>query len=259
MMPPVIGLTGKAGAGKDSFYRLVLAPRGYIRLALADAVKGAALSIALATNMRARSMPDGYADFACLAVSGALVTGTPGGFFLDRSTYYYTWYGQEKDREVRRVLQHLGTEVGRELDPNLWVYAILLEVKRIVETGGRVAITDVRFPNEAAALRGDVGGVLAPYLEAQNAILHVQAAVAETWEKGGLVVPRGLGAVIRVKRTGEGLDGEAGQHASELGVDTIRPDHVIEADSLVELKEKGDELFGPVWSYLRGANEGKAN
>jgi hypothetical protein len=259
MMPPVIGLTGKAGAGKDSFYRLVLAPRGYIRLALADAVKGAALSIALATNMRARSMPDGYADFACLAVSGALVAGTPGGFFLDRSAYYYTWYGQKKDPEVRRVLQRLGTEVGRELDPNLWVYALLLEAKRIVEAGGRVAITDVRFPNEAAALRGDVEGVLAPYLDTQSALLYVQAAMSETWEKGGLVVPPGLGAVIRVKRAGEGLDGEAGWHASELSVEAVRPDHVIEADSLVELKEKGDELFGPVWPYLEGANGRKAN
>jgi hypothetical protein len=258
MMPPVIGLTGKAGAGKDSFYRLVLAPRGYIRLAFADAVRGAALGIALATHMGARSLPDGYADFACLAISGALVGGKPGGFFLDRSAYYYTWYGQEKDREVRRALQHLGTEVGRGLDPNLWVYALLQEVKRVVEAGGRVAITDVRFPNEAAALRGDVEGVLAPYLEAQNAILHVQAAVAETWEKGGLVVPRGLGAVIRVRRTGEGLEGEAGRHASELGVEAIQPDHVVEAGSLMELKEKGDELFGPVWPYLRRTDEWEA-
>jgi len=32
----------------------------------------------------------------------------------------------------------------------------------------------------------------------------------------------------------------------------------VEAGSLMELKEKGDELFGPVWPYLRRTDEWEA-
>lgn len=254
LMPPVIGLTGKAGSGKDTFYRLVLAPRGYRRIALADPVRGLALAMALATQMAGRSVPGAYAEFAAMAVAGALlgrVEGT-GGVVLDRSVYYYTWYGEEKPREVRRVLQYLGTEVGRNtVDPGLWLFAALDEVRRIVERGGRVAITDVRFPDEAAALRGDTALFRKRYEElGKSAHPLVREALTRTWRGGGLVVPRGLGAVIRIRRRGEGLEGELAAHASEVGVDGVAADHTVEAESLLELKARGDALFGPVEAYL---------
>ena len=255
-MPPVIGITGKAGSGKDTFYRLVLAPRGYVRVAFADAVRGVALSMAVATQMASRTVPGAYAEFACLAVAGALLGDfpAPGGgtrVALDHTAYYYTWYGQEKPRSVRRILQHLGTEVGRALDPGLWVYAALQEVKRIVERGGRVAITDVRYPNEAAALRGDTAHMRRIY-ERQGKEAHplVRDALERTGHGGGLVVPQGLGAVVRVRRPGEGLEGAEAQHASEVEVDAVPADHEVEAGSLLELKRRGDELFGPVEDYL---------
>lgn len=252
LLPPVIGLTGKAGAGKDSFYRLVLAPRGYRRIALADAVRGLALGLALIGHAASRTLPAAYADFSALAVSGALLRTDGENTWLDVSAYYYTWYGEKKSPEVRRILQHLGTEVGRSLDPGIWVYAALGEIRRIVEAGGRVAVTDVRYPNEAAALRGDTAYLRKIYeaLDKNNAHPLIRESLTRTWHGGGLVVPQGMGAIIRVVRDGEGLEGELGEHASERAVDEIEPDHTIRASSLRELKALGDELAGPVEAYI---------
>lgn len=251
-LPPVIGLTGKAGSGKDTFYRLVLAPRGYRRIALADPVRGLALGLALISHAASRTMPAAYAEFSALAVSGALLRSDGQDTWLDQSAYYYTWYGEKKSPEVRRVLQHLGTEVGRPLDPGIWAYAALMEIRRIVEGGGRVAVTDVRFPNEAAALRGDTAFLRRQYEELGKGGSHplIREALTRSWRGGGLVVPRELGMVVRVAREGEGLEGELGKHASEKGVDGIVPDRTIRASSLLELKRLGDEWAGPVEDYL---------
>ena len=252
MMPPVIGLAGPARSGKDTFYRLVLAPRKYVRLASADAVRGVAYSIALAEATVARTLPGAYAEFACLAAAGALLSMEGGRIRPDTTAAFYTWWGVEKPRNVRRALQRIGTEVGREtLDPGLWIFALLPEVRRIVEAGGRVAITDVRFPNEAAALRGDTAHFRREY-EALGQRAHplIREALTRTWHGGGLVVPQGMGAIIRVRRPGEALEGEEARHASEVEVGRIQADHEVEAESLLELKRRGDELFGPVEEYL---------
>ena len=54
----------------------------------------------------------------------------------------------------RRLLQTLGTEWGRELDPDFWVR---IARKRIEEDTGRIIFDDLRFPNEAMMVR-DMGG-----------------------------------------------------------------------------------------------------
>ncbi|MEC5126616.1 hypothetical protein VSU19_07645, partial [Verrucomicrobiales bacterium BCK34] len=109
--------------------------RGYQRIARADPVRGLALGLALATQMAGRSLPGAYAEFAAMAVAGALLGNAPGAAggmaVLDRTAYYYTWYGGTKPPEVRRALQYLGTEVGRgNVDPGIWIFAALQEVRR---------------------------------------------------------------------------------------------------------------------------------
>lgn len=56
----------------------------------------------------------------------------------------------------RRVLQHIGTEGFRHIDPEHWVKRALRELG---DLGPRVVLPDVRFPNEVAALRS-MGGVI---------------------------------------------------------------------------------------------------
>jgi len=67
-------------------------------------------------------------------------------------------YDDAKDAypEVRRLMQVLGTEVGRNiLGPDVWVHAWR---RRVVALGSAsIVAADVRFPNEARAVR-DAGG-----------------------------------------------------------------------------------------------------
>lgn len=59
--------------------------------------------------------------------------------------------------EVRRLLQNLGTEVGRAmLGENVWVDLAFAEVARLHD-GSHVAITGIRFRNELDAVRARGG------------------------------------------------------------------------------------------------------
>lgn len=70
------------------------------------------------------------------------------------------WEGT-KDRypEARRVLQHLGTEFGRAIDPDVWRNLARQKIKAAVAEGKHVILTDLRFQNEADLI-WELGGVV---------------------------------------------------------------------------------------------------
>jgi hypothetical protein len=58
----------------------------------------------------------------------------------------------------RKMAQMLGTEWGREIDPNFWLKITEAKVKYINEIdSGAIVISDVRFPNEAAWVQSQGG------------------------------------------------------------------------------------------------------
>lgn len=62
---------------------------------------------------------------------------------------------------IRQLLQKFGTEVGRNISPNLWVDALMNDYIK-AKSGGYGddwIVTDVRFENEAEAIREN-GGIL---------------------------------------------------------------------------------------------------
>lgn len=63
----------------------------------------------------------------------------------------------------RKFLQLFGTEVGRAIDPDLWVKALIADYRRLksqlIDFDPSWIVTDVRFPNEANAIRRE-GGIL---------------------------------------------------------------------------------------------------
>lgn len=87
---------------------------------------------------------------------------------------------KELSTEVRRLLQVLGTEVGREMfGENFWVNIAMTGI----DSGDNVVFTDVRFPNEAWAISrigGQVWRVNREGVEAVNT--HPSEHALDGWD-----------------------------------------------------------------------------
>lgn len=164
----IIGLSGLAGAGKTTAARILEEEAGYDIVPFAGPLK----AMTRAFGLTAAEMAGELKESPCDALCGK----TP-----------------------RQFMQWLGTEFGRHMvGPDIWVNAWRRNVERAVEVqqmdrtcgyrGRLIVADDVRFDNEAAAIRA-MGG-----------------------------------RVIRIERPGAGSRSGAG-HASELWRGT--PDLVI--------------------------------
>lgn len=178
--PTIIGLSGYATAGKDTAAEVLTRLYGYRRIAFADKLKAFVREInpviALVHGkdiVRADELVKGLGD-------------------TEAKTF----------KEYRRVLQVAGTTVREFFGINTWVNAALGDV----EAGDYVVVTDVRFPNEAQAIK-DMGGI-----------------------------------VLRVQRPGVG---PANQHVSEIGLDNWPFDGFILNDGTpVDLEGEVQRVLG---------------
>ena len=156
-MSKLIGITGVARSGKDSF-AAHFTKYGFKRTAFANALKTAVAYIANEDSTL---------------------------YFGDDTKEEYT----EALQTTRRMaLQKVGSAVRNSLGPDTWVRRVI----RAWDAQGNppTVVTDLRFPNEALAIR----------------------------ERGGLIV--------RIVRPGSGLTGEAAAHESEAGL----PDDLVDIE-----------------------------
>lgn len=151
-----IGIAGVARAGKDTLARLI-SSRGYEHRSFAGPLKG----ILYALNPVVPLMVDAVEE---RPLDEPVVV-------HDRIAHLVDAVGWEEAKgveDVRRLLQRLGTEGGRHhLGDDVWVETLFRS-----PSSGRVVVSDVRFPNEARAIR-DRGGIVAritrPGIQAVNA------------------------------------------------------------------------------------------
>jgi hypothetical protein len=174
----VVGIVGYAQVGKDTVAQFLVREYGFRRLALADVLREMLYALNPLVQV---TQPDTQVDETVGLQS-----------FVDR-------WGWERAKQVsehlatspwtvRRYLQRLGTEAGRDiLGEDVWVDLLLQRA----QTLQRVVVPDIRFPNEAKAIRA-LGGQL-----------------------------------IRVTRKGIG---PVNGHASEIAGDNLDVDHVIHND-----------------------------
>ena len=175
----LIGITGKARSGKDAVAKFAWAQYGFTRIAFADPVKMAA-----------------QAKFGLTAEQA--------------------WDDELKEVVIphwnmtpRQMFQMEGTEAGRNVfGGDLWIKRFMLSYNLLKHTDD-IIVPDVRFDNEAEALRS-LGGI-----------------------------------IIEVRRGQAGLSGSAGAHVSESGL-SLPADYVIENEgTLEELYEKFEAIvFG---------------
>lgn len=146
--PRFIGMSGGAGSGKNVTADILVQRYGYFEMALADPIKRIAKDLWGFTVEQLWGPSDQRAGLP------------PSG----------------EGPICREALQFIGTEIGRYLDPDVWIRRLMADADMVLsgsayyvrELGMEVAekhiqppngivVTDVRFPNEAAAIE-DQGG-----------------------------------------------------------------------------------------------------
>lgn len=134
----LIGLCGFAAAGKDTAAALLINEYQFQRVAFADPIKAALLAL----NPYIPD-PTGESFVRMSAVSEGR-----------------EWSEVKEQPEVRRLMQVIGTEVGRNLfDPDIWVKLAERKLTSTLSVGNTV-ITDVRFPNEARLIKKHGGALI---------------------------------------------------------------------------------------------------
>jgi len=161
----IIGLVGYARVGKDTLADLLVEHYGYEKRSFAQPMRDALYALNPMVGSARLDLQD----------------------VIDE----YSWDGYKESPfgdEIRGLMQRLGTEVGREqFGKDFWIKQAMA-----VNLGNNYVFSDVRFDNEAFAIRRD-GGI-----------------------------------IIRLKR--DGIE-PANAHESETGIDGIDVDMVIENHS----------------------------
>lgn len=124
LISSIVGLCGRAGAGKDTVGDWLVANRGYTRTSFAAPIYAALAAM-------------GFPAPATREEKEALIPG-----------FNFSW---------RQAAQTLGTEWGRTLQADLWLRIVEQKVKS--GTNENFVVTDVRFENEADMIR-DAGGTI---------------------------------------------------------------------------------------------------
>ncbi len=138
----LIGLTGVARAGKDTVGQILIEERTFTRVSFADKLRAVALGADPYVQLNSPDITDG--------------TERPIFERLSQVVEVVGWERAKEQADVRRLLQRLGTEgVRNNLGDSTWVDAAMADL----EPGGKYVFTDVRFPNEAAAIRWAGGEV----------------------------------------------------------------------------------------------------
>lgn len=193
----LIALGGRLRSGKDTVADHLVDAHGFVKMGMSDVLNEALLKL------------NPWIPKETLGpVVGTTVTS------LERYQTLHDRVGYveaKKNSEVRRLLQVLGTEVGREMiDPNVWVDMARRDIEGYLDSGRSVVITAVRFPNEIEMIRA-LGGTT-------------------VW----------IERAVEARGASEAVSG----HASEQSVSADDFEYVIENNSTIaELWARGDELL----------------
>lgn len=126
----LIGITGPARSGKDTFALALRVAHGFEQFSFAAPI---------------RQFVSGLTGLSMSAITDSAAKDEP----LD-------WLDGKSPREM---MQTLGTEWGRNMiHPELWIRYAMRRVKAAA-FGDRIVFSDVRFENEAKAIR-DAGGFI---------------------------------------------------------------------------------------------------
>lgn len=187
--PKIIGFIGKAGSGKDTCYEL-----------LRDIGAERNMSVTRVSNAQLLK------DMCHTVFNTALHTSRTMFFGSQREKNTVPNSLETGQWTGRKIMQQIGGAF-REISPDIWAQAMIQEAKG--STADVVVITDIRYKNEAAAVRS------------------------------------AKGLIVRLTRKWDDIDNEGFQgHASETEMKNIKVDVILNnAVPLEKVREKLEELL----------------
>lgn len=216
---PIIGICGKAGSGKDTAADHIVQEHGFAKVALADLVKRMCkMAFDFADEQlwgpsEMRNEPD--FRYPRTWAAKAWAEEVKGKIDQKWSTVIKETFGEEASKHfltTRTVLQHLGTEWGRECYQDVWVDKALQYAKTLIEQPRLDQGYMARYEPEIGVFEETefqgwrYKGVVIPDVRFFNEVRKIK-------EAGG--------KLIRVIRPSAGLPGAAGTHRSEAEQDLI--------------------------------------
>lgn len=180
----IIGLSGYAQVGKDTVGAILVEHHGYTRLSFAQTLKDVLLDVNPRVGMCRMLETWDFAYNQGLNVNHA-------GHCQSADPAMFDWEYAKKEPEVRRLLQALGVAMRTHVGPDVWVDAVMRQYDALsvphatlsgFETIPKVVITDVRFPNEAQAIRergGQVWRIVRPGFGPVNG--HESETALDCW------------------------------------------------------------------------------
>lgn len=143
LSPPLVGLTGRAGAGKDTVAARLITHHDYKRVAFADPLRGFALQVDPLVAVE-------YKDGGYRPRHGV---GSPdlAAEQLSARVRRTGWDDAKQIPAVRALLQEIGTGI-RALDGDFWLRLGLRQIAKLRDAGRAVVVTDIRFNNELNAI-----------------------------------------------------------------------------------------------------------
>lgn len=229
----IIGITGKAGAGKDTAADVLVERFNFVKVALADPLKRICKDVfdfsdeqlwgpSQMRNEEDKRYPRENAGVRMARnIAADLATDdTPVPPAVRE-------WSQKDIREYltpRYALQQLGTEWGRDCYDNIWVDYAMRTAKKLM-TGAYIyhqkyGLQEFDIITPAIRKKFELGtgmvmaagGVVIPDVRFKNEADAIRQAGGKIW---------------RIIRPGAGLEGDAGKHASEVEQDGIEADLAI--------------------------------
>ena len=161
-LPRLIGLGGYAFAGKDAAADILETQHGWARTFMSKPLRDALLALdpLVPVHQVWEATPEGmtlvnhYGHDNTAAVNPKELV-----YIRYRDLFEAVGYDESKhNTEVRRLLQMLGTEVGRQLlGEQVWIDIAMREIAALHAAGQNTVITGIRYRNELEAIRAAGG------------------------------------------------------------------------------------------------------
>lgn len=143
--PVLIGIGGLLASGKDTVADYLVEHHGFIKMGMSEPLNDALLALNPYIPYTPTDIRDAHSS----------ITDHVHGIHVGTVTRYQQLHEElgytkaKENPEVRRLLQSLGTEVGRDMiDAEVWTTIAERKIITAMSQGKSVILTGIRFPNE---------------------------------------------------------------------------------------------------------------